>query len=127
MLLCCTKNKKEQTVRPRVKGRNIVAQQLPTSLDVTCCDRFHTVLHVVASCYGKFEFLSQELPTFLLFPIAEALRNNVGSVQQHKCLKRLMGCIFPTMNNRSQHYWELLHPFAYHCQRNNSQHCWRNW
>ena len=27
-----------------------------------------------------------------------------------------------------QHCWELLHPFAHHCQhaRNNSQHCWRN-
>ena len=39
-----------------------------------------------------------------------------------------MGCIFPTMHCRSQHCWELLYPFAHHCQdaRNNSQHCWRN-
>ena len=39
-----------------------------------------------------------------------------------------MGCILPTMHCRSQHCWELLHPFAHHCQhaRNNSQHCWRN-
>ena len=39
-----------------------------------------------------------------------------------------MGCILPTMHCRSQHCWELLHPFAYHCQpaRNNFQHCWRN-
>ena len=43
-------------------------------------------------------------------------------------LQRLMGCILPTMHCRSQHCWELLHPFAHHCQhaRNNSQHCWRN-
>ena len=43
-------------------------------------------------------------------------------------LQRLMGCILPTMHCRSQHCWELLHPFAYHCQhaRNNSQHYWRN-
>ena len=28
----------------------------------------------------------------------------------------------------AQQCWELLHPFAHHCQhaRNNSQHCWRN-
>ena len=39
-----------------------------------------------------------------------------------------MGCIHPKMHCRSQHCWELLHPFADHCQhaRNNSQHCWRN-
>jgi len=39
-----------------------------------------------------------------------------------------MGCILPTMHCRSQHCWELLHPFAHHCQhaRNNSENCWRN-
>ena len=28
----------------------------------------------------------------------------------------------------AQQCWELLHPFAHHCQHasNNSQHCWRN-
>ena len=43
-------------------------------------------------------------------------------------LQRLMGCILPTMHYRCQHCWELLHPFAHHCQHapNNSQHCWRN-
>ena len=32
------------------------------------------------------------------------------------------------MQCRSQTFWELLHPFAHHCQHapNNSQHCWRN-
>ena len=30
-------------------------------------------------------------------------------------LKRLMGCILPTLHCRSQHCWELLHPFAHHC------------
>ena len=36
--------------------------------------------------------------------------------------------ILPTLHCRSKHCWELLHPFAHHCQhgRNNSQHCWRN-
>ena len=43
-------------------------------------------------------------------------------------LQRLMGCILPTMHCRSQHCWELLLPFAHHCQhaRNNSQHCCAN-
>ena len=27
-------------------------------------------------------------------------------------LQRLMGCILPTMHCRSEHCWELLHPFA---------------
>ena len=41
-------------------------------------------------------------------------------------LQGLMFCILPTIHWRSQHCWELLHPFAHHCQHggNNSQHCW---
>ena len=31
----------------RANGRNIVGQQLPTLLDVTCCVRLHSLLHVV--------------------------------------------------------------------------------
>ena len=72
--------------------------------------------------------------------IAEASRNNVGSVCTAPPtllgprtfithgLQRLMGCILSTMHCRSQHCWELLHPFADYCQhaRNNSKHCWRN-
>ena len=41
-------------VKPRANGRNIVGQQLPTLLDVTCCVRLHTLLHVVGCC-AKFE------------------------------------------------------------------------
>ena len=33
----------------------IVGQQLLTLLDVTCCVRLHTLLHVVGSCRAKFE------------------------------------------------------------------------
>ena len=36
-------------------GRNIVGQQIPTVLDVTCCVRLHTLLHVVGSLWTKFE------------------------------------------------------------------------
>ena len=42
-------------VTPRANGRNIVGQQLPTLLDVTCCVRLHTLLHVVGCCCAKFE------------------------------------------------------------------------
>ena len=35
--------------KPRANGRNIVGQQLPTFLDVTCCVRFHTQF-IVGSC-----------------------------------------------------------------------------
>ena len=42
-------------LRLRADGRNIADQQLPTLLDVTCCVRLHTLLHVVACCCTKFE------------------------------------------------------------------------
>ena len=37
-------------LKPRANQRNIVGQQLPTWLDVICCVRLHTLLHVVACC-----------------------------------------------------------------------------
>ena len=37
--------------KPRANGRNIVGQQLPTLLNVTCCFRLHTLLHVVGCCW----------------------------------------------------------------------------
>ena len=131
----------------RANGRNIVGQQLPKLLDVTCCVRLHTLLHVVGCCcvllhkvWNRSNFSANNSQHFLCSVIAEAWRNNVGSV----CtalptllgprmlithgLQRLMGCILPTTQGRSQHCWELLHSFPHHCQhaRNNSQHCWRN-
>ena len=40
----------------------------------------------------------------------------------------LLDCILPMIHCRSQHCWELSHPFAHHCQhwRNHSHHCWHN-
>ena len=43
------------TLGYRANGRNIVGQKPPTLLDVTCCVRLHTMLHVVGSCRVKFE------------------------------------------------------------------------
>ena len=61
-------------LKPRKNVRNIVGQQLPTSLDVTHCVRLHTLLHVVRCCcvllrkvWNRSNFFSQQLPTFLLF------------------------------------------------------------
>ena len=43
-------------LRLRANGCNIVDQQHPTLLDVTCCICLHTLLHVVACCCAfKFE------------------------------------------------------------------------
>ena len=47
--------------------RNNVGQQLSTLLDVTCCVRLHTLLHVVAQSLKPVKLLSQQLPTFFLF------------------------------------------------------------
>ena len=110
----------------------------PFAHPVSCC---WMLLRVVAQSLRPVKLVSQQLPTFFFCSvIAEAYCNNVGPV----CaalptllgprtlithgLQRLMGCILPTMHCRSQTCWELLHPFAHHCQhaRNNSQHCWRN-
>ena len=104
---------------------------------VACC---WMLLRVVAQSLKPVKLFSQQLPTFLLFRDRRSVRSNVGSVCtalptllgprtviMHG-LQRLMGFILPTMHRRSQHCWELLHPFEQHCQhaRNNSQHCWRN-
>ena len=52
----------ETIIKPRANGRNIVSQQLPKLLDVTCCVRLmlHVasccmLLEVVACCCAKFE------------------------------------------------------------------------
>ena len=39
-----------------------------------------------------------------------------------------MGCILPMMHCRSQHCWDLLHPFVHHHQyeRNIFRQCWPN-
>ena len=54
-------------LKPCANGRKVVGQQLPTLLDVTCCVRLHTLLHVVAQSLKPVKLFSQQLPTFLLF------------------------------------------------------------
>ena len=50
-------------VRLPANGCNIVDQQLPTLLDVTCCIRLHTLLHLVGCCCAKFETAQTFQPT----------------------------------------------------------------
>ena len=77
------------SLKPRTNGRNIVGQQLPAMLDVTCCVRFHTLLHVVA-CYWEFlrkvwnrlQFWTNNSQHFFRSVLAEGQRNNVGSTAQ---------------------------------------------
>ena len=77
-----------------------------TLLDVTCCVRLHKLLDVVACCCAKFETSQTFHPTT---PSQCWIRCH--ALITHG-LQRLMGCILPTMHCRSQHCWELLHPFA---------------
>ena len=132
------------TCKARSNRRNIAGQQLPTSLDVTCCVRLHTLLQVVG-CYcvllhkvwNQSNFSANNSQHFFCSPDRRSVAQRcwirlhssskiVGATHAHYTwLQRLMSCILPTMHFRSQTCWELLHPFAHHCQHahNNSQHC----
>ena len=130
-----------RTLKPHANGRNIAGQQLPALLDVTCCVRMQTMLNIVVCCcvllgvvpqsLKPVKLLSQQLPVpiFLLFHDRRCW-NNVGSMLdpsshlfQHCCCWPRMRITqgytpfrdHPTMHCRSQHCWELLHPFAHHC------------
>ena len=101
------------------------------------------MLHLASVCtpccmllrkvWNQSNFSANNSQHFLCSVIAEAWRNNVGSVctalptllGPHMLithgLQRLMGCILPMMHCRSQHCWELFHPFAHHCQQHMQQ------
>ena len=59
---------------PGANGHNIVGQQLPTLLEVTCCIHLNTLLHAVGSCVQSLTLVKflvtwkriQQLPTILL-------------------------------------------------------------
>ena len=82
-------------LKPRANGSNRVGQQLPTLLDVTCCVRFHTLLHVVAQSLKPVKLLAACKRTQQLPPL---LANNIGSVAsvwtQLKRDKYLVSCVF---------------------------------
>ena len=105
------------------------------SLCTPCCK----LLDFVAQSLKPVKLFSQQLPTFLLFRDRRSVAQQCWiRLIQHCCatlptllgprtlithgLQRLMGYILPTMYCGSQTCWELLHPFAHHCQhaRNNN-------
>ena len=120
-------------------------EKSPVQMDVTLLAnnfQHYWMLHVASVCtpcciWNRSKVWANNSEHFFCSVIAEALRNNVGSVctalptvlgprtRINHGLQSLMGCILPTMHYRSQHRWESLHPLRNHCQhgRNNSQHC----
>ena len=119
-------------LKPLANGRNIVGQQLSTLLDVTCCVRLHTLLHVVAQSLKPVKLFSQQLPTFLLFRDRRSVAFNLWDVVnllRQQCWELLRACwqwcangcnisqnvgravqTDPTL--LAQQCWELLRPFA---------------
>ena len=81
----------------RANGRNIVGQQLPKLLDVTCCVRLHTLLHVVRCCC----VLLRRVWNRWILPTTH-------------CRAQHCWELLHSFAHHCQH------------ARNNSQHCWRN-
>ena len=126
------------TVKSRANGRRIVGQQFPTLLDVTCCVRLHTPLHVVACCWEllrKVWNLSNFWPTNsntsfvpwspkpsakMLDPFCSSSCLVGATHAHHTCstwiLQSLMGCILPTMHWSVQHCckWKKFNATAAH-------------
>ena len=96
-------------IRPRANGRNIVGQQLPTLLDVTCCVPF---AHPVACCCVLLESVAQssravklftrykrtqQLPTFLgrrvgsCFVLSQVALNYTGRAKLDRYLRTRAG------------------------------------
>ena len=107
----------------------------PFAHPVACCR-----LGVVAQSLKPVKLFSQQLPTFLFFRDRRSVAqqcwirlhsssNIVGATHAHYAWFTKTYGFYPShVHCRFQHCWELLHPFAHHCQhaRINSQHCWRN-
>ena len=119
----------------------------PTTTNIVGCYMLHPFAHPVACCWmlivaqslKPVKLFSQQLPTFLLFcdrrSVAQQcwihLHSSFNIVEATHApyawiAKRLMGCILPTMHGSSQTFWELLHPFAHHCQHARSLRTGRN-
>ena len=76
-----------QSLKARANARNIVGQQDATLLGPTCCERLHTMLCVVATCWKLLDevwnwsnFRANKCQHFYCFAIIEAWSNNVAFV-----------------------------------------------
>ena len=85
-------------VKPRANARNVVCQQDATLLGPTCCERFHTMLCVVATWWMKFE-------------TGQTSSNNSNKSQQHAVKLLLPQFRIPAVEiNEYQMVVELLLP-----------------
>ena len=98
-----------------------------------CCVRVLLGPEYLRKVWNRSNFLwnswSLKRSATLLDPFVQLSQHSWGLARVlGVSLQGLMGCILPTIHWRFQQCWELLHPFAHHCQhgRNNSQHCWPN-
>ena len=108
-------------VKPHANRRNIVGQQLPTLLDVACCVRLHTLLHVVGCCCAKFETSQTFQPTTPNISFVPWSPKHSATICT--ALPTLLGVVasvcapLPTRTQQlptslRQQCWELLRPFA---------------
>ena len=118
--------------KPRANGHNIVG-----------CYMLHPFAHPVACCCAKFETgqtIQPITPNILLFSDRRSVAqqcwihlhsssNIVGATHAHYTwITKTHGLYLSHNALQVPTCWELLHPFAHHCQQAcyNFQHCWRN-
>jgi len=83
-------------LKPRANARNIVGQQDATLLGSTCCEHFHTMLCVVATCW-KFDQFQTSSNNFQ--QVATTRNNTQHGVQTfatrwaQQCCERLHGAL----------------------------------
>ena len=89
------------------------------SVCTPCC----MLLDVVACCCAKFETSQTFQPTTPNIPFVPWSPKRSATM-----LKSYGSYLSDDELQVRQHSWELLHPFAHHCQHghSNSQHCWPN-
>ena len=91
------KKKKPACLRARANARKIVGQQDATLLGPTCCERLHTMLCVVATCWKLLDDVwnwsklrANKCQHFYCFAVIEAWSNNVAFVcTAHPTMLRL--------------------------------------
>ena len=122
-----------RVVAQSLKPVKLFSQQLPTfllfrdrrSVAQQCWIHLYSSSNIVGATHAHYAWFTK---TYGLYPSHDALQ-----------VPTLLGAVasvctpLPTRTQQlptllAQQCWDLLHPFAHHCQhaRNNSQHCWRN-
>ena len=86
----------------------------PFAHPVACC---WMLLRAVAQSLKPVELFSQQLPTVSFDPFAQLFQHRWGHARSLRMVYKDVWVVsFPRCTAASQHCWELLHPFAHHCQ-----------